>query len=133
MGWCGCAGAVGLVRLVWLVWLGWCNWAGAVGVNSRLLHHFINKTIREEARTLTIIFNLTLEVHRRRLCWLGHMLRMGDDGLVRRSVMEQQAMDTTGNMLMDVDVSADRNINSLTALVFADKNQKWRELVRTLV
>ena len=61
------------------------------------------------------------------------MLRMGDDGLVRRSVMEQQAMDTTGNMLMDVDVSADRNINSLTALVFADKNQKWRELVRTLV
>ena len=100
------------------------------GANSRLLHHFSGKTIREEARALTTSFDLTLEVRKRRLCWLGHILRMEPSRMVRRAVREQHAMSIEGNMLMDAPKGS--SITRLTALARANKKQTWRDMVRRL-
>ena len=100
------------------------------GANSSLLSHFTGKEVRVEARPLTTSLDLTKEIRRRRLCWLGHILRMGPERLVRSAVEEQFAMGGGGSMFMDV--SVDLGIEGMTALVETDKKRAWRELVRGL-
>ena len=79
---------------------------------------------------MTTSFDLTREIRRRRLCWLGHILRMGPERLVRAAVVEQFAMGGGGSMLMDAPVEL--GISGMTALAEADEKQAWRDLVRGL-
>ena len=83
-----------------------------------------------EARPLTTSLDLTKEIRHRRLCWLGHILRMGPERLVRAAVEEQFAMGGGGNMFMDAPV--DLGIAGMTALALADEKRAWRELTRQL-
>ena len=103
------------------------------GANSRLLSHFTNKSIPEEARAATTSYNLTLEVRKRRLCWLGHLLRVDEDRIVRKAIEEQHAMWMEGrkdNLLMDAPRGL--SMDQLTALALEEKKTKWRDMVRQL-
>ena len=59
------------------------------GANSRLLSHFTKKSIPEEVRAATTSYDLNLEIRKRRLCWLGHLLRVDKGRIVRKAVEEQ--------------------------------------------
>ena len=100
------------------------------GANSGLLSHFTGKETRVEARPLTTSLDLTKEIRRRRLCWLGHILRMGPERLVRSAVEEQFAMGGGGSMFMDAPVEL--GLAGMTALALADEKRAWREMTRQL-
>lgn len=59
------------------------------GANSRLLSHFTKKNIPEEVRAATTSYDLNLEIRKRRLCWLGYLLRVDKGRIVRKAVEEQ--------------------------------------------
>ena len=69
-------------------------------------------------------------IRRTKARWLGHILRMQPQRLVRRAVIEQFAGGQTGNILMDAPRGLD--ISELTALAFADKKQEWKRMVKAL-
>ena len=72
------------------------------GFNSRCLHHITGRSYRDEATTPR--FNLPLTIRRRRMRWLGHILRMPDSRLVRRAVVGLAANGPPyppGSLLMD--------------------------------
>ena len=54
------------------------------GFNSRCLHHITGRTYREEAVNPT--FNLVAAIRRHRKQWLGHILRLQEDSLLRTAV-----------------------------------------------
>ena len=55
------------------------------GFNSRCLHRISGRSYRDEATTPR--FNLPRAIRQRRMRWLGHILRMPDNRLVRRAVV----------------------------------------------
>jgi len=76
------------------------------GANASCLHRFSGKTRIEEAREATCTYSLCKDIRRRRLAWLGHILRMkdskeGEPRLVKIAVKVQHEMDGGGNILMD--------------------------------
>ena len=97
---------------------------------TKLLAHFTNKEIRTEDRPATTSYDLNLSLRKRRLCWLGHILRMNPNRLVRRAVVEQLADGGGGNILMDA--PKQMGLHSLTDLAFDDKKRTWRAMVRAL-
>ena len=100
------------------------------GANSRMLSHFTGKSVHDEARDSTTSYNLNLQIRKRRLRWLGHILRLGQHRLIRKAVEEQLAMGTGGNLLMDAPKGC--TINELTTLANMDNNQTWRKMVKSL-
>ena len=68
------------------------------GANSKLLSHFTGKTIVQEARPATTSYNLNLGIRKRRLCWLGHILRMDSNRMVRAAAEEQFAKRRGGDL-----------------------------------
>ena len=99
--------------------------------NSRLLAHISNKTIVEEAREITTSFNLIKEIRKRRLCWAGHILRLDEDRLVRRALVEQFEAGEDGAMVMDAPTG--NSIEQLTALALDDNKRTWKNMVKNLV
>ena len=69
--------------------------------NSLMLARITGKSIREEARTCTTSFNFVHNVRRRRLKWLGKILRSGEEKLTYNAIIEQHQMNRPGNLLMD--------------------------------
>ena len=59
------------------------------------------KSIRDEARACTTTFNLVRNIRRRRLKWLGKILRNGEDKLTYNAILDQHSMDRPVNLLMD--------------------------------
>ena len=75
------------------------------GANANCLHRFTGKTRIEEAREATCTYSLCKDIRRRRLAWLGHILRMqdtekGEPRLVKVAVKVQRELDRGGNLLM---------------------------------
>ena len=67
------------------------------------------------------------------MCWLGHLLRLDEDRIVRKAIEEHHARWTAGtndNLLMDVPKGLD--MDQLTALTFEEKKTTWRDMVRRL-
>ena len=59
------------------------------GANARCLSRFTGKSIHEEASTRSRTFDLVSAIRIRRLRWLGHILRMPDNRLVKLAVKVQ--------------------------------------------
>ena len=72
------------------------------GFNSRCLHHITHRSYREEAVSPT--YDLVLAVRKRRMRWLGHILRMPDNRLVKqtvRGIASDGPPYPSGSLLMD--------------------------------
>ena len=72
------------------------------GSNSRMVARITNRSIAQEARQDTCSFNLVRKIRQRRLRWLGHLLRAGEDRLTYQALQAQfRLQKRAGNLLMD--------------------------------
>ena len=56
------------------------------GANASMLSHITGRSHREEANPKSTTFNLLKWIRARRIKWVGHILRMKDDRLVKRAL-----------------------------------------------
>jgi len=118
------------------------------GANSHLLTRITGKTIHEEARDPS--YDLNLNIRKRRLCWLGHILRLDDHRLVKSAIRAQfaarahlraqqaptqatraqHAPKRYGTMLMD---ALELSLQDLEALALHDNKRIWNKMVKTLI
>ena len=96
------------------------------GANVSCLSRFTGKTRPEETRESTTTYSLCNDIRRRRLTWLGHILRMKDSRLVKRAAKVQFQSKGKGDLFMD---APDLRFEELEAIA-ADRKQ-WRALVTT--
>ena len=99
------------------------------GANAGCLSRFTGKTRVEEAREATTTYSLCKDVRRRRLIWLGHILRMSDvpvRRLVKLAIEEQFETQEGGNMLMD----APRTDTFAELEAMAADRDYWKGIVR---
>ena len=98
------------------------------GANSRMLARITGKTIPQEARPMTCSFNLVKAIRKRRLKWLGDILRNGPNRLTYQAIKEQRSLGLPGNLLMDAPPH-----NSLEELAIKAKDRaQWRILVASI-
>ena len=83
---------------------------------------------RLEANPRTTTFDLVLSVRRRRLRWLGHIMRLDQHSLVRQAVVEQARLGRPGDMRMDVPPHV--SVDDLGPI--AANRDDWRKLAREL-
>jgi hypothetical protein len=98
------------------------------GFNSRCLHVITGKPYRETA--MNPDFDLVLAVRRRRLRFLGHVLRMNDSRLVKRTFLAYvygSSSIPAGSLLEDCNT---KNLEELLDL--ARDKKKWSELCERL-
>ena len=74
------------------------------GSNSRMISHITKKTVREEASRRTRSFDIMMWIRARRLQWIGHILRMDDKRLVKKTVKYIYDNRSEGDLLMDTPV-----------------------------
>ena len=98
------------------------------GANSRMLARFTKKSIPQEARSWSTSFDLVLSIRKRRLRWLGHILRAGKEQPAYQAVMEQSTQGRSGNLLMDAPIFHSFDQLAQTAC----DREYWRALVRNL-
>ena len=98
------------------------------GANASMVSVMTDKSPHQEASVKSQTFDLVDWVRARRLQWLGHILRMGTDRMLKRAVFEMFKARKPGDMLMDPPEH-----DSWRALCTAamDK-EKWRARVRVL-
>ena len=75
------------------------------GANARMLSHITGRTRHQEASPTTTTFNLTKWIRARRLKWVGHILRAGDDRLIKKALHHIFDHPQTGDILMDTDAT----------------------------
>ena len=72
------------------------------GANSRMVARITGHSIASEARPVTSSFNLVRKIRQRRLRWLGHLLRAGEQRLTYQALQEQfHLQKRAGNLFMD--------------------------------
>ena len=95
------------------------------GFNSRCLHIITGEHWRETATNP--LYNLLLAVRKRRLRFLGHVLRMDNDSLLRRTLL---AYTQGGEKIPEGSLLADCSNMSLLQLEAAAQDRtKWRTMV----
>ena len=72
------------------------------GANARCLSWFTGKDAHAEASTRTRTYDLVAAIRKRRFVWLGHILRMEGNRLVKHAVARQHSIGLPGNMFYDV-------------------------------
>ena len=72
------------------------------GCNASCLSHFTGLNAHAEASARTRTFDLVGAIRQRRYRWLGHILRMPDNRLVKEAVKVQFYSGLPGNIFMDV-------------------------------
>ena len=98
------------------------------GANSQMLSVISGKSPHEEASATTRTFDLLRWIRARRLQWLGHILRMGDERKLKQAVFELFKAPSQGDLLMDAP-----KVNSWRELKqFAADRVYWRARVRGL-
>ena len=98
------------------------------GANSRMLSRLTGKSIPQEARATSCSFNLVSAIRRRRLKWLGDILRAGPERITYQAVCEQHNMDLPGNLTMDAPPHS--TIEELVAK--ARDRGLWKKLVASI-
>ena len=88
------------------------------GANSRLLARFTGKSAHEEARDPS--HDMIKSIRARRLCWLGHILRMKDTRLVKVAALHQHYHNFAGSLFLD---APNMGIPELQKLV--NKRKEW--------
>ena len=56
------------------------------GANSQMVSKITGKTIREEATEATRTYDIIASIRATRMRWLGQILRMGEDRLLKKAV-----------------------------------------------
>ena len=72
------------------------------GANARCLSWFTGKDAHTEASVRTRTYDLVHAIRVRRFRWLGHILRLHGDRLVKLAVAQQYKQGIAGNMFYDV-------------------------------
>ena len=93
------------------------------GCNSRCLSHITGKSAHSEASVRTRTYDLVGAIRQRRYRWLGHILRMPNNRLVKEAVKVQFHAQLPGNMFMDTPPGM--SFDQLVQL--ANDRKKWRE------
>ena len=80
----------------------------------------------------TCTYSLCNDIRRRRLSWLGHILRMRNDSegkerLVKTAVRVQRDMGVGGSLLMD----APRHTSFAELITLAEDRQKWKHFIKS--
>ena len=101
------------------------------GFNSRCLHVITGEEYRDTA--ISPAYNLLLAVRQRRLRYLGHLLRLPRDSVVRRTLIAMTDGDNLNrypeeSIFMDCQGSELKNLETL-----AVNRTAWRHKVATLV
>ena len=90
-----------------------------------LADRFTGKSIHEEASIRSRTFDLVSTIRIRRLRWLGHILRMPDNRLVKLAVKVQFEKGTAGNITTDVpDIMTFAELCTLAA-----DRKRWKEYI----
>ena len=71
------------------------------GANAKCMSRITGRSIHEEASTRTRTYDLLKDIRQRRHKWLGHILRMPADRLVKTAVKVQYQNAAAGNIFMD--------------------------------
>ena len=98
------------------------------GFNSRCLHRVTGKSYRSTASAPD--YNLVLAIRRRRLRYVGHILRMDSDRLVKRCLtayVRDGVSPPAGSLLMDCE-----NTSVQELIVAAEDRVGWRNKVSAL-
>ena len=98
------------------------------GFNSRCLHVITKRSYRETA--MSPEYDLVLAIRKRRLRFLGHILRMNKDRLLRRTLVAYVCTDTgppPGSLLDDC---CSKDIEEL-AILATDK-RRWNDFINSL-
>ena len=98
------------------------------GFNSRCLHIITQKCHRETASNP--VFNLTLAIRKRRLRYLGHILRLADDRLLKRTLRAYvctNAGPPQGSLLQDCGHSTFGDLE-----LMARDRKRWNKFVNNL-
>ena len=99
------------------------NKAKINGVNSRLLSRFTGKTAHQEASARTRTYCILTAIRHRKLQWLGHILRLKGDRLVKTAIRVQFERGMLSNMLEDAPIT--ETFAELTAIA-ADR-EVWKQ------
>ena len=95
------------------------------GANAYMLSHITDKSKWDESSADTSTFNILVWIRARRLRWDGHILRMGDERLVKQTLKVIYDNPQEGDMLMDVEA-----MESWEQLVESVKDRKsWKKKV----
>ena len=100
------------------------------GANSRLITRITNKSVREEVSRRTRTFDIVQWIRARRLQWVGHILRMDDQRLVKQALRYIYDNEKEGDLLMDAPRSF--TWKGLQQLAFANERKTWRSMVYKL-
>ena len=99
------------------------------GANASCLHRFTGKSRIEESRRATCTYSLCDDIRRRRMTWLGHILRMqkeeNEERLVKIAAKVQFDMGGTGDLFMDAPTTQSFE----EAEELAQNRAAWRRLV----
>ena len=90
------------------------------GANTRCLSRISGKSIHEEASVRTRTFDLVGSIRKRRMKWLGHILRMPNERLVKHAARRQYEMAREGNLFADTPQHL-----SYDELEAVTQNRKW--------
>ena len=94
----------------------------------QMLSHITGQTQHQEAAKTTTTFDMVRNIRARRLQWLGHILRMDDERLVKKAVYHIFTHRQVGDLCMDAPTAA--NWKDLEDM--AKDREKWRHRVRVL-
>jgi hypothetical protein len=92
------------------------------GVNARCLSRFTGKDAHQEASSRTRTYDLLYSIRKCRYTWLGHILRLPDQRLVKHSARVQHQTGLPGNMFMDAPPHG--SFDELVAM--AKQRKKWK-------
>ena len=98
------------------------------GANARCLSRFTGKDAHAEASARTRSFDLVAAVKRRRFKWLGHLLRLQGDRIVKWALKVQHGQKYKGNMFHDI---PDRLEFGQIALLAHDR-KLWKRLAKQI-
>ena len=76
------------------------------GANSSMVAKITGKAMREEASEATRTYDLLASIRATRIKWLGQILRMGEDRLLKKAVRTLFQNRKFGDILMDMPISA---------------------------
>ena len=71
------------------------------GANSKMVAAITKKTIKEEATEETRTYDLVASIRANRLRWLGNILRMDDERLLKKAAQQMFGQRKEGDLLMD--------------------------------
>ena len=96
------------------------------GANARCLSRFTNKDAHAEASKYSRTYDLVGAIRQRRKSWLGHILRMGDERLVKHAARVQHRRGSAGNMFMDTPANYTfRDLEQIAANRTAWRRSNW--------